>query len=230
MANVPPPAGMTRAESKARNRERLLEAARDELIEKGYAALSARSVSARAGVAQSSFYAHFRDKNDLIRTLSERIFGPLRERLRQSRRSERGGWDEMIAQTFGSLLEFFARERELLAILFQELDQPESPINAIGQEIFETIHNDLIKDLEDLMKDGHIPPMPSDAVAHMVVGTGAYLLRRMLVGRVDDPPALVTGIVELNQALLRGVSIIHPRQRRGERPSAIGPSDSSSTH
>jgi AcrR family transcriptional regulator len=206
MANVAPPPGVTRAEAKELNRRRLLEAARSLLIECGYGALSARQVSARAGVAQSSFYAHFRDKEDLVRTLAGEIFSRLRTQLRESRRSESaGGWDEMLNRTLLRLYEFFLAERELVALLFQELDQPGSPINDIGQEVFDTLHRDFEEDLTQLIAEGRVPPLPVEATVIMVIGSATYMLRRILRGRLTDPLSLFFQVGELNRAMLRGL-------------------------
>lgn len=201
-------APITRAESKELNRRRLLTAAREMLIECGYGAVSARQISARAGVAQSSFYAHFRDKEDLVRTLSDEIFSRLRRQLRESRLTPEGvTWDEMLGQMLARLYEFFLAEKELIALLFQELDQPDSPMNELGQEIFETLHSDLREDLERLQERGRVPTnLPVEAAVSLVIGSSVYILRRMLQGRVRDPLALFQDFAILNQAMVTGLA------------------------
>jgi AcrR family transcriptional regulator len=47
-------------------RQRLRDAIYDLLLEKGYDGFSVNDLLQRAGVARSSFYAHFRDKDDLL--------------------------------------------------------------------------------------------------------------------------------------------------------------------
>jgi len=204
MESLPP---LSRAESKELNRRKLLSAARELMIECGYGALSARQVSARAGVAQSSFYAHFKDKEDLIKTLSEEIFSQLRRQLRDIRLSPgQASWDEILGLMMGRLYAFFLEERDLIALLFQELDQPDSPLNEIGQEIFETLHRDLEEDLERFQLMGRLPRnLPVDATVTLVIGTCTYILRRILQGRVRDPMALFMEFGALNQAMLRGL-------------------------
>lgn len=199
---------LSRAESKELNRRKLLSAARELMIECGYGALSARQVSARAGVAQSSFYAHFKDKEDLIKTLSDEIFSQLRRQLRDIRLSPgQASWDEILGLMMGRLYAFFLEERDLIALLFQELDQPESPLNEIGQEIFETLHCDLVEDLERFRMTGRLPRnLPVEATVTLVIGTCTYILRRILQGRVRDPLALFAEFGALNQAMLRGLA------------------------
>lgn len=54
------------------SRERLLDAASEELWTRGYAATSPNLVQRRAGVGQGSMYHHFRGKADLARAVIER--------------------------------------------------------------------------------------------------------------------------------------------------------------
>lgn len=204
--NTGPERPLSRAESKEQNRRKLLTSAKELMIECGYGALSARQVSARAGVAQSSFYAHFRDKEDLIRTLSDEIFSQLRRQLREVRLAPgSASWDEILGQMMVRLYAFFLDERDLIALLFQELDQPDSPLNDIGQEIFEALHRDLSEDLERFKGSGRLPTaLPVDAVVTMVIGTCTYILRRILQGRVRDPMTLFAEFSALNQAMMHG--------------------------
>lgn len=207
MANVPPPKGLTRAESKELNRRKLIQSARELIVQTGYGALSARQVSAHAGVAQSSFYAHFTDKEHLVRELSSEIFSRLREALRESRQETITSWEEMISLTFMRLMEFFVVERDVVAILFAELDQRGSPLNDIGQAIFDTLHQDFTDDITRLIALGRIPPMPVDGAVSMIIGTCVYVLRRILNNRVEDPMAVFQEIARLNRALVRGLEL-----------------------
>lgn len=197
---------MTRAESKEHSRQRLLEAARQELVEKGYGALAARQVSARAGLAQSSFYAHFRDKEHLVETLAEDIFSQFRHQLHLSRISpEVSDWAALVRGTVQRIYEFFLAERDIVALLFQELDQPGSPIGLIGQEIFDTLHQDFREDLTQLQVEGRIPLFPVEGVIYIIIGTATYLLRRMIAGKVVDPVDLMGELEAINNTLLRGI-------------------------
>ncbi len=50
-------------------RRRLLDAARRQLVQHGYAHLTMRRVAARVGVTATAIYLHFKDKDDLIHAL-----------------------------------------------------------------------------------------------------------------------------------------------------------------
>jgi AcrR family transcriptional regulator len=53
-------------------RERLLDIAQDAVLHKGFAATSIEEIIAEAGITKSGFFYHFRDKNDLAKTLLQR--------------------------------------------------------------------------------------------------------------------------------------------------------------
>src|SRR5256885_8701881 len=76
---------LTREEGKLITRRRLLESAAKTLGETGYGGLSVSAVARAAGVAQPTFYVHFRDKDDLLRVLAEEKLGTLRGQLREAR-------------------------------------------------------------------------------------------------------------------------------------------------
>src|SRR5262249_34339906 len=71
------PRSQSGEESKSEPRRRLLQAAAALLGENGSGGLSASAVARAAQVAQPTFYVHFRDKDDLLRTLGEEQLGPL---------------------------------------------------------------------------------------------------------------------------------------------------------
>ncbi len=64
---------MTREESKAATRQRLLDAGYRLIMEEGITALSMNRVSKLAGIAQPSFYTHFANLDELIDELALRL-------------------------------------------------------------------------------------------------------------------------------------------------------------
>src|SRR5215471_15984365 len=77
---------LTRKEAKEVTRQRLLTAALQILNERGETDVSASTVARAAGIAQPSFYEHFRNKNELFRALGDELFTVLRGALREARR------------------------------------------------------------------------------------------------------------------------------------------------
>src|SRR5947209_15762467 len=57
---------LNREESQARTRERLIAAARAEIIKKGFAQASVRDIADAAGFSQGAFYSNFPDKEAIL--------------------------------------------------------------------------------------------------------------------------------------------------------------------
>lgn len=53
-------------------RERLLDIAQESVLHKGFAATSIEEIICEAGITKSGFFYHFRDKNDLAKSLLQR--------------------------------------------------------------------------------------------------------------------------------------------------------------
>ena len=67
--------GRTRESAKQGTREALLAAAMAEFAEKGLDAPSLDAICARAGFTRGAFYVHFRDREDLVAAVMERVLG-----------------------------------------------------------------------------------------------------------------------------------------------------------
>lgn len=60
------------AQKPASTRERLLELAEQQVLQKGFASTSIEELIAGVGITKSGFFYHFKDKNDLARALMQR--------------------------------------------------------------------------------------------------------------------------------------------------------------
>ena len=63
---------LNREESQARTRNLLIEAARDEIVKKGFALASVRDIADAAGFSQGAFYSNFPDKEAILLELVQR--------------------------------------------------------------------------------------------------------------------------------------------------------------
>jgi len=86
LASAPARVRTSRKEAKRRTRERLLTAASRTLLSHGEESISAIAVARAAGVANATFYEHFDNRDDLLRTLAEGLFAQLRAELEGPRR------------------------------------------------------------------------------------------------------------------------------------------------
>lgn len=185
---------LTREESKSVTRARLLEAASKILAERGYGALSASAVARAAGIAQPTFYVHFRDKDDLVRTLGEGQIGALRARLRAARQRVLGGAGiEAVRETFRVPLETWIERPSLLRLWTQELHHPGSPVGAMARQLREEIQRDLV---DDLARFGLAADAPADRerlqmIAEVMIAQTEALALGYLDGRYRDLDAVI---------------------------------------
>jgi len=185
---------LTREEAKLITRRRLLESAAKVLGETGYGALSASAVARSAGVAQPTFYVHFRDKDDLLQTLADEKIGGLRSRLREARERVRAGHGvDAVRDTFRLPLETLIEHAALFRLYAQEVHQPGSRLGEQSRRLRDELRKDLAEDLVGLglpaATAGERQQVEMIAEA-MIVQTEALGLG-YLDGRYDDLEAIV---------------------------------------
>lgn len=96
-------------------RRRLRDAIYDLLLEKGYDGFSVNDLLQRAGVARSSFYAHFRDKDDLLLHGFDEIGQPEAGAQAPTPNPSPGsGWPDVAGWIFAATEERQALTRSLL--------------------------------------------------------------------------------------------------------------------
>ncbi len=139
---------LTREESKLITRRRLLEAAAKILGDKGHAALSTSAVARAAGVAQPTFYVHFKDKQDLVRTLAREKTDAVRRPLKAAREQvARGDGIAALRATFRVPLQALLEQPQLFRLFVQEAHNPGSAFGAEARALLRELESDLVGDL-----------------------------------------------------------------------------------
>ncbi len=185
---------LSREEGKLITRRRLLEAAAKLLAEAGYGGLSASAVARAAGVAQPTFYVHFRDKDELLQVLSEERIGALRARLREARgRVREGQGVEAVRDTFRVPLQTFLEDPGLFRLYTQEARQPGSPLGAHALRLREELWKDLVDDLAGLGLPATTPAEREEVemIAEAMIAQTEALASGYLEGRYTSVESLV---------------------------------------
>jgi AcrR family transcriptional regulator len=139
---------LTREEGKLITRRRLLEAAARVLGTSGHGGLSVSAVAREAGVAQPTFYVHFADKDDLLRTLADEKIEAIRRPLKEARAQiVLGRGLEAVRDTFRLPLATFLEQPELFRLFVQEAHQPGSPFGEQVLKLRRELEADLVEDL-----------------------------------------------------------------------------------
>lgn len=140
---------LSRSEAKDLTRSRLIRAAFAILDQEGEAGLTTVKVAKAAGIAQSSFYVHFKDKQELLRALGnqagERLRGAMREARRRAR--EAPSDEERHRDAFRIPLEAICRHPEMLRIGLRARHDPASPLQEFFVETSAVYRAHLVTDL-----------------------------------------------------------------------------------
>ena len=150
---VPPaPARTTsRLQAKELTRKRLLGAARRLILAGGEGRVAASVVAKQAGVGGATFYEHFRNRDDLIRALSDNLFDELRDKLAKARREALAAPDdeEKLGQEFRTPLEVLAANPDLFRLALRVRHQSGSPLGDSSRRLTGNTRKDLVRELVD---------------------------------------------------------------------------------
>lgn len=189
---------LSREESKELTRQRLLKAALRILDEKGEGGLSASAVSRAAGIGQSSFYVHFRDKHDLLAALGDEAVLRMRRMLREARRRS---WEEpsdaeRLRATFRIPIERTAAHPEVFRMGLRARHS-RTPLGEATRELLAGYRRDLVEDLVEL---GFANAAPADRRRVEMIADGYIALTEGLAighleGRYPDIEEIVDVLV-----------------------------------
>lgn len=148
-----PEMAVSRREAKDLTRRRLLSAALRIIDAEGEAGLSTGRVAREAGIAQATFYVHFRNMDELLRMLGEEAGRQLDTALREVRRTSREAPDdaEKLRATFRVPLERMLAHPELFRLFRRLRLNPASPF---ARPVAEQAVRNRVHLVEDLVAAG----------------------------------------------------------------------------
>jgi AcrR family transcriptional regulator len=184
-------------------RERIADAALEQLAEGGYASASVVAVARRAGVATGSVYRHFPSKADLFaevfRRASQREVDVLRGMT--DRR-------EPVAHRLAAWVEAFVRRALAEPVrAYALIAEPVDPAVEAERLVFRRAYADLFeRALRDGVQAGQLPQLDAELTAAAIVGALAEALVGPLQRRETAADELVAG---LQSFVLRSVGVAH---------------------
>jgi AcrR family transcriptional regulator len=178
-------------------RERIVDAALDQLAEGGYSSASVQAVARRAGVATGSVYRHFPSKGDLFaevfRRASQRELDVVSELAADDGRP--------VHQHIAAAAEAFAR-RALASPTraYALLAEPVDPAVESERLAFRRGYRDVFAAaLERGIAAGELPPLDSKTYAAALVGAlGEALVGPLSHEAGDNSEALVASLVQFS--------------------------------
>lgn len=170
-------------------RNRLLRAGLALLAEGGYEGLTTGRVARQAGVAQPTFYVHFRDKDDLLHAVAIDAVAELRVALREVRLRLGQGGDVLAVtrETFRLPLEMItAQHGDLLRLFLSELHRPHSEFGRSARALVAELTADLVEDIAATGVVGAVPTARLELIAETVVMLTIHFGLALVDGRQRD--------------------------------------------
>jgi TetR/AcrR family transcriptional regulator, fatty acid biosynthesis regulator len=208
----------SRQEAKQRTRRRVLAAARRLLLAKGELAISASAVARAAGIANATFYEHFANKDELLRSLAAELFADLRNTLQGPRREaiEAPSSEQRLRRQFRVPLEVLAANPQLFRLALRVRHQPSSALGESSLRLAGSTRRDLVQELIDR---GYPAATPADLrrlemIADVHIAATEVLAFGHLSGRYPD----LEEIVDMLVLVTRGTRLV--RERAAGSPPA----------
>lgn len=193
----------------ARTRERLLDIAYDSIVRKGFASTSIEELVEAAQITKSGFFYHFRDKNELARTLLDRFVVEDREIMDAMTARARALSDDPLH----SLLIFLNLYAEMLddmpdqhpgclvaAITYQD-QMFDAEVRRMNADAVREWRGRFTAWLEEI-EASRVPPRPIDREA-LADGFTVMVEGAIIVARALDEPALLGRQVRLYREMIR---------------------------
>ena len=185
MGSSAPQAGVAgagrREERKARNRAKLLVAARKVFAEKGLGEATARDIVRETDLASGTFYNYFEDKEDAFKALLQEMAERSRALVRLERRERGLTLEQLVENAYRAYFSWALEEREL----FQVFRRNAGAVARMGSGVFEHSIVEALEDLSAWEEAGLLPDVDLEYLATAGVGMG-FQIATHLADR--DPP------------------------------------------
>ena len=195
-----------REETKASNRQAIIDAARRVFAELGYGATTVRDIIRATDLASGTFYNYFKSKEEVYQALRDETALRVRPRLRAERIRAKN-FEEFISGTFRTFFDFVKNDHETFATMRQN---PELQRVRIDTPEVVAGFDELRIDLEKAIANGVMPDTDPDLLMATIVGVAFEIANRMVAREdldVGDAAKFATAL------FLGGVQAL-PKRRR----------------
>lgn len=182
-----------RQEAKERTRQRLIEAAIEVLDEEGPSALTTVRITQRAGVAQPTFYVHFRDLVSGLEVAAEHVTDTMLAGLRSVDPTRSGTLREALERVLRGMLE----DRRLTRIFLRHRRDANSPFGVRFQRLLAGAREHVV---DVAKRSGAERP---DVVAGLVVALVIGTLEGVLDGRFASADAALDDVTHAVAGMLK---------------------------
>ncbi len=196
---TPGGARLTREQSKANTRERLLDAARSAFAESGFHGASVEEIASRAGFSTGALYSNFDGKEDLFLVLMERAIDEHAAEIARAV-AERPSVSERAAGGARQWMSMIEREPELL-LLFMEFwayGVRDASVRPKVAERFAQVRRLLTQLIEDAVREFDLRlALPAEQLAIAVDALADGIARQRLTDPSAVPDELMGNVLSL---------------------------------
>lgn len=179
--------------------ERIIAAAHDVLLKRGYDATTTNHIADAAGISPGSLYQYFPNKAAILSRVIDRYSADLAARMsRAFLRSLSAPTRDGVRATVTALLDAYEEQPDLLRVFVEQTPRTHNSPRAVFARRMDEITTAAI------MAQSHDPDRPADAMAWLVVRTVehvtiSYVLERPRLDRetvIEELTELITGYLE----------------------------------
>lgn len=194
-----------REQTKAANREAILDAAREVFGELGYDTATVRDIIRRTGLAAGTFYNYYRSKEEVFAALADdgaRRFAPLLKALREEAHADFEGF---VRGAISAYFTFLADEHRNWVL---RRPPGEAQIRVQGETPeMAAVFAEVRGALEEAIAAGDRPDADPDYVAAACIAIARNIGDRMLARRPIDTGAAAAFAVSMILGGVRGLSV-----------------------
>src|ERR1700741_5004631 len=185
-----------REQTKAQNRQMILEAARGVFAELGYGAATVRDIIRATPLASGTFYNYFKSKEEIYQAIRDEAALAIRPQLREERQKA-ATVEEFISATFRTFFEVVTRDEMNFRTIRHSAD-----VSRMRVDTPEVIagFDELREDIETAIVKGVFPPIDADYLMAAIVGVAFEIMEHILRRENRDAKAAA----EFATALLLG--------------------------
>ena len=169
-----------REETKASNRQAIIDAARRVFAELGYGATTVRDIIRATDLASGTFYNYFKSKEEVFQALQDETALRVRPRLR-AERIRAHTFEEFISGSFRTFFDFVKNDHATFATMRRN---PEMQRVRIDTPEVIAGFDELRVDLEQAIAGGVMPDTDPDLLMAAMVGV-AFEVGNLIIARDD---------------------------------------------
>ena len=199
-----PRMAITRKESNELTRRRLVNGTIQLLREKGVAGATTGRIAKAAGIKQSSFYAHFSDRDEVLEVAAAEIGGMVLEKMkRQHAKLDPKDVKGSVRRTFRAMGAAFFSEPELTRIFLRYRSDDTSPLGRSFRRLLDRARLELKESFHLYGLDA--TPEVAQSYAEIIIASTTGMLEAVLDGRVRDADTALDLLGGVTFAALRAL-------------------------